>query len=248
MNKYLCFRPLKIDFIDCTDITSDNIGVINDTGYKRRWNLVAYKFFRGISELNEFISEYLSLETKYLPAVGVDIKCEDINELLNSDTYMDKKVFFVINISEISENNDINVFDNIRNLALKERVFISNDDKKLYHSMISKIRELLGDIHNVMLESDYIAPDSDMRAAYLDMNEADLSKIKDPCKYAISITYSDSIDTLAEADNDKLTDWSVFRQRGIFNMISNLRKRGLSEQEITECTYGKFCDFIGAER
>lgn len=248
MNKYSCFRPLKIDFIDYTDITSENVNVINDAGYKRRWNLIAYKSFRGISDLNDFISIYSESELKYLPAVGICIGYEDIAELMKTDTYLNKKVFFVIDASEIPVKDTMVVFDNVRRLAQKERLFIRNTNKKVYHSLIVGMHEALKDTNYVMFESDYLDPTSDTGLTYLDINKADLSKVDDLHKYAISTSYSDSIDTLVNPNDDSLTDWLLFRRNGIFNMISFLRNKGLSEQDITECTYGRFCDFIGRSR
>lgn len=246
MNEYLCFMPLYLDFTDCTDITADNIDIIDNIGYKRRWKLAAYKRYNGAADLNSFIGEYSDKAPKYIPIVGIVIGTDDISELLEADIAFPENFFFTIDVdSDII--TDVKIMDNISSLAFKAKILFRNINPETYHLVIPAIRNILKDKDSVMFESDYLSPASDAGNTYLDINRADIRKISDLCRYAISVTYNDNIEN--SSDNGiSHTNWELFRKNGIFNMIRLLRDYGFSEQEIAECTYHKFYDFFGAGR
>ncbi len=246
MNEYLCFMPLYLDFTDCTDITEDNIDIIDNIGYKRRWRLAAYKRYNGAVDLNSFICEYSDKAPKYIPAVGIVIGTEDISELLEADISFPENFFFTIDV-DIDLITDVKIMDNISSLVLKAKILFRNIRPETYHLVIPAIRDILKDKDSVMFESDYLSPASDAGNTYLDINKADIRKISELRRYAISVMYNDTIENCS--DNEIVTaDWEIFRKKGIFNMIRLLRDYGLSEQEIAECTYHKFYDFFGAGR
>lgn len=244
MIKNLVMCPVKIDTVNCFDVRSDQLQVLDEASKNRGWQTIINSDLRTFSnpDFDSFLEGLEQFENcHYIRGIGFKDREKIINKRYLSAIDSCKGAFLNLTISSIeeleslsSETSSIPIVLRVLNPSLYRKILENND---LLSSFKGRVAISLGEtdlrndhlIKSLTNENIYVIIDGIKWNSNLTDSLYDLSKI-------IIISQFNDFE-LNLVPSSKKDTWDCFRKGGVSEMVSILRNIGFSEKEINKVTY-----------